>query len=148
MKVSHQLRRAGLGLAVVALLAACAPAPPSPAQNARQQPAQPAASGATTAQAPAAQAGAAGALQATAHTGVAEEAPIAAIPEVRIALGADLVNTNPFNAFAVTDKSIIKHFLSSLTRINEHGEVLPLLAESWELIGPTTWQFRLRRGVR
>lgn len=138
----------------LALLGACAPAQPAPAPNAQRaapaasNPAAPASGPSGGGLAAAAVAPSGSALTATPYTGVAEEAPLAAIPEVRIALGADLVNTNPFSAFAVTDKNILKHFMASLTRLDENGELRPLLAESWELIAPTVWQFHLRRGVQ
>src|SRR5215216_5484068 len=86
-------------------------------------------------------------IQPTAHTGVAEEAPIAELAELRMARGADMVTLSPFNNFAVQDKYVLKHILASLVRIDERGQVQPLLAESYELIAPDTWQFHLRRGV-
>jgi peptide/nickel transport system substrate-binding protein len=36
----------------------------------------------------------------------------------------------------------------SLLRRDEHSNLLPWLAESWEMIDPLTYRFRLRRGVR
>src|SRR4051794_29816255 len=87
-------------------------------------------------------------IQPTAHTGVAEEAPIAELAELRIARGADMVTLSPFNNFAVQDKYVLKHILASLVRIDERGQVQPLLAESYELIAPDTWQFHIRRGVK
>ncbi len=36
----------------------------------------------------------------------------------------------------------------ALTVINERGELQPGLATSWKPLGPTTWEFKLRQGVR
>lgn len=36
----------------------------------------------------------------------------------------------------------------ALTAVNEKGEVRPALATSWKPIGPTAWEFKLRRGVK
>jgi peptide/nickel transport system substrate-binding protein len=35
-----------------------------------------------------------------------------------------------------------------LTWVTPHGEIVPELATSWEMIDPTTWQFKLREGVK
>jgi peptide/nickel transport system substrate-binding protein len=35
-----------------------------------------------------------------------------------------------------------------LTKPDESGQPIPVLAESWKLLNDTTWQFTLRRGVR
>jgi peptide/nickel transport system substrate-binding protein len=133
---------------------ACAPAQPAPAKSV------PAAGSAATTAGGASAGGAASAapsmlpapeasaLQPTPHTGVPEEAPLPVIPELRIARGADMVTLSPFNNFAVQDKYVLKHMLASLVRIDEQGQIQPLLAESWELIAPDTWQFHLRHDVR
>ncbi len=140
------MQRAGLfasiALALAVALAACAPAPKPAAPNPDGAPAQPAAGEA------AAPAGGAGGGAADASKGLPEEAPLSPIPELKIALGADLVTTSPFFAFPVTDKNIIKHMIPGLTRIDENGQVAPMLAERWELIAPDTWQFRIRRNVK
>ncbi|NIL97181.1 MAG: ABC transporter substrate-binding protein, partial [Planctomycetales bacterium] len=35
-----------------------------------------------------------------------------------------------------------------LTRVDEHGQLQPWLATSWENTGPLTWVLKLREGVK
>jgi peptide/nickel transport system substrate-binding protein len=142
-------RNLAWGLAVGLLLGvACGPAQPAPTKPAPTASSGGAAGGAVVAAPTMPAAPDTSTIQPTAHTGVAEEAPIAELAELRIARGADMVTLSPFNNFAVQDKYVLKHILASLVRIDERGQVQPLLAESWELLAPDTWQFRIRRGVK
>src|SRR5581483_11537424 len=99
-----------LGLAGGLLVGtACAPAQPAPAKS------PPAAGSTASAGGQASSGGAASAaptMPPAPHTGVAEEAPLAVIPELRIARGADMVTLSPFNNFAVQDKYVLKHILA------------------------------------
>jgi peptide/nickel transport system substrate-binding protein len=36
----------------------------------------------------------------------------------------------------------------ALTRVDENARLIPGLAESWRAVDPTTWEFKLRRGVK
>lgn len=53
---------------------------------------------------------------------------------------------NPFtdDAFKLSRLSVIE----SLTRLNEEGELEPLLATEWKQEDPTTWRFTIRTGVK
>lgn len=53
---------------------------------------------------------------------------------------------NPFtdDAFKLSRVSVIE----SLTRLNEAGDVEPLLATGWKQQDPTTWRFTIRTGVK
>ena len=42
---------------------------------------------------------------------------------------------------------IMMHVFDSLTRLDAEANLLPSLAESWELIDDTTWRFKIREGV-
>jgi peptide/nickel transport system substrate-binding protein len=44
--------------------------------------------------------------------------------------------------------SIGRQFMSGLVARNNAGEIVPDLAERWELINETTWRFHLRHGVK
>ncbi len=45
-------------------------------------------------------------------------------------------------------RSVHAAVYDALTTIDPDGTLKPALAESWQPIGPTTWEFRLRKGVR
>ena len=143
---------ASLLLACAVALAACAPASPNrPSQRGGEAPAAPVARATDVPMVPSVGSGAA-----SAQTGTApgtqprhpEEAPLAPIEELRIALGTDVATLSPFFAAIFWDKSIVKHIMPSLTRVDENNNLVPMLAESWGLVNDTTWQFKLRRGVR
>jgi peptide/nickel transport system substrate-binding protein len=50
-------------------------------------------------------------------------------------------NTGPNNAF-------LHHLFDSLVDVDAEGRLIPALAESWQAVDDTTWEFKLRRGVR
>ena len=50
-------------------------------------------------------------------------------------------NTGPNNAF-------LHHLFDSLVDVDAEGRLIPALAESWQAVDDTTWEFRLRRGVK
>src|ERR1700687_5380260 len=45
--------------------------------------------------------------------------------------------------------SVFRTMFDGLTRVDERDlQTRPALAESWQLLNPTTWRFKLRRGVQ
>ena len=47
-----------------------------------------------------------------------------------------------------THAEALKHVFDTLTWSGDGLEVEPRLAESWKVLNPTTWEFKLRRGVK
>lgn len=47
-----------------------------------------------------------------------------------------------------THAEAMKHVFDTLTWSGDQLQIEPGLAESWKLIDPTTWEFKLRRGVK
>ena len=47
-----------------------------------------------------------------------------------------------------THSESLKHVFDTLTHSGDRLQVEPGLAESWRTVNPTTWEFRLRRGVK
>ncbi len=47
-----------------------------------------------------------------------------------------------------THAEALKHVFDTLTWSGDGLEIQPRLAESWKVIGPTTWEFKLRKGVK
>lgn len=54
----------------------------------------------------------------------------------------------PYAAYSVVHITVESHILEGLLDIQgEEMETVPLLAESWETIDDSTWEFRIRQGV-
>ncbi|NMJ43548.1 ABC transporter substrate-binding protein [Roseomonas sp. JC162] len=47
-----------------------------------------------------------------------------------------------------THSEALKHVFDTLTHSGDQLQIEPGLAESWTIVNPTTWEFRLRRGVK
>ena len=47
-----------------------------------------------------------------------------------------------------THAEALKHVFDTLTHSGDRLQIEPGLAESWTIVNPTTWEFRLRRGVK
>jgi peptide/nickel transport system substrate-binding protein len=141
--------------AAVLLLTACQSAapPPTPAPPTAAAPAAPAAAPTTaptpiakpTAAVPAAPTAVPTAVPAAAPT----TAPTAA-PQARLVVDveADLESLDPYLAYSPTGLSIHHNLFDYLLERDVRGELAPGLAESWKATGPTTLEFKLRRGVK
>ena len=66
---------------------------------------------------------------------------------VTIAVSSDITTLDPQNALGTVTATMFFNMFDSLTRTNSAGEVECLLAESYENLDDTTWQFKLRQGV-
>jgi peptide/nickel transport system substrate-binding protein len=60
----------------------------------------------------------------------------------------DAVGLDPHISFAFASSNFYEHAYSGLTRFNAKMEVEGDLATSWEIPNPTTYVFRLRKGVK
>jgi peptide/nickel transport system substrate-binding protein len=113
--------------------------------------------------APAAATSAPAAAQPTQAPAAATSAPAAAQPTQAPAAptAVDLNNTRPLviqtpndmetfepnNVNTMTDINIESHVFDGLIRMDSHQQLQPMLALSWKLLDPKTWQFKLRQGV-
>src|SRR5258708_17441140 len=68
--------------------------------------------------------------------------------ELRIGLGADVTSMDAHFLNIAPNINIAWHVFDSLTHVDEDARLIPGLAVSWRAINATTWEFRLRRGVR
>jgi peptide/nickel transport system substrate-binding protein len=156
-----------LGASAAGLLAACAPqAPSAPAASGQQQaPAQAAAtavvpkdiSGAATAAPakPAAPAAAPAATTAPAAAAAPTAAPAAAAaPAAKpggMLVGAqevDPVQLDPFTSSNFSALQAYEFVYESLTGYDEKTQIIPALAEKWEMPDDKTYVFTLRKGVK
>ena len=68
--------------------------------------------------------------------------------ELRIGLSADVSSMDPHFAALASNVNISSHVFDTLTQVDADAKLIPWLAESWRTIDDTTWEFKLRRGVR
>lgn len=69
---------------------------------------------------------------------------------LRVAIAAPEVPStlDPHRIASPNARFLAAALFDALTRVDEKGDLQPALAESWEPIGPTAWQFKLRSGVK
>jgi len=64
-----------------------------------------------------------------------------------IAVGADIVSLSTHGSNDVPSSNVGENIYETLTVLDENQEVQPGLAEDWEEVDETTWDFKLREGV-
>ncbi|MCA3152476.1 MAG: ABC transporter substrate-binding protein, partial [Rhodocyclaceae bacterium] len=74
--------------------------------------------------------------------------PAAGATGLRLALSGDVTSLDPHFLNAAPNNTVARHVFESLVQVDADGQLQPALAESWRAVDPTTWEFRLRRGVR
>ena len=65
-----------------------------------------------------------------------------------VGLGADVTSIDPHVLNAAPNNSIAEHIFGQLVNRDARQRLEPGLAESWRVVDETTWEFKLRRGVR
>src|SRR6266850_5167402 len=68
--------------------------------------------------------------------------------ELRIGLAADVTSVDPHFLNLQPNVNIGWHVFDALTHVDEDARLIPGLAVSWRAIDATTWEFKLRRGVK
>ena len=68
--------------------------------------------------------------------------------DLRIALAADVTSVDPHFANIAPNNNIGWHVFDALTHVDADARLIPGLALSWRAVDDTTWEFRLRRGVK
>jgi peptide/nickel transport system substrate-binding protein len=72
----------------------------------------------------------------------------AAAQELRIGMGADVTSMDPHFVNLFPNNNIAEHIFEKLITLDPDSRLIPGLAESWKAVNPTTWEFKLRRGVK
>jgi peptide/nickel transport system substrate-binding protein len=74
--------------------------------------------------------------------------PSAPAQELKIAVAADVTSIDPqfFNLFP--NNNIAEHIFDKLVQMDPDSRMIPGIATSWKTINPTTWEFKLRKGVK
>jgi peptide/nickel transport system substrate-binding protein len=73
-----------------------------------------------------------------------------AVPAGRIvvAQGVDATTLDPHNHEEAPAYNVLQNIYETLLERDAHLKIVPLLAESYRAINPTTWEFKIRRGIR
>ena len=72
----------------------------------------------------------------------------AATPAVTMAVGAQVTSLDPHYHALSPNYAVATMLFGALTDFDTQARLQPGLAESWRPVSPTTWEFKLRPGVR
>jgi len=68
--------------------------------------------------------------------------------ELRIAVAADVTSIDPHFYNLFPNNNVAEHIFGKLVEMDPDSRMIPGLATSWKTIDPTTWEFKLRKGVK
>src|SRR6185503_19634384 len=71
-----------------------------------------------------------------------------AAADLVIGLGADVTSVDPHVNNAAPNNNIAEHVFGTLVNRDPRQRLQPGLAESWRLVDDTTWEFKLRKGIK
>ncbi len=71
-----------------------------------------------------------------------------AAADLRIGMSADVTSIDPHFVNITPNNNVAWHVFEALTHVDADARLIPGLAESWRAVDSTTWEFRLRRGVK
>lgn len=72
----------------------------------------------------------------------------AAGAELRMGLNSESLSVDPHFANFDSNGALAQHIFNPLVLRDANMQPVPALAESWRIVNDTTWEFKLRRGVR
>jgi peptide/nickel transport system substrate-binding protein len=75
-------------------------------------------------------------------------ATAASAQELRIGLSAEPSSIDPHFHALTPNNALLSHIFERLVEPDEKGGMKPGLAESWKAINDTTWEIKLRKGVK
>ena len=79
---------------------------------------------------------------------LAASALTASAADLVIGMGADVTSMDPHVLNAAPNNSIAEQVFGTLVNRDPRQRLEPGLAESWRVVDETTWEFKLRRGVK
>jgi peptide/nickel transport system substrate-binding protein len=65
-----------------------------------------------------------------------------------VGLGTDVTAIDPHYHNLTPNNNVANHIYGYLVERNEKSQMIPGLATEWKAIDPTTWEFKLRKGVK
>lgn len=72
----------------------------------------------------------------------------AASQEIKIGVAAEPSSIDPHYHVFTPNLQLMEHIFEPLTGFDTSRNIKPVLAESWKAVGPKTWEFKLRDGVK
>jgi len=72
----------------------------------------------------------------------------AAAQPLTIGIGDPVTSIDPHFLNSPTNKNVLCNIFDGLTDADDTIKIIPALAESWKLLNETTWEFKLRPGVK
>ena len=73
---------------------------------------------------------------------------LAGAADLRIGMSADVTSIDPHFVNITPNNNVAWHLFEALTHVDADARLVPGLAESWRAVDATTWEFKLRRGVK
>src|SRR5262245_30558906 len=75
---------------------------------------------------------------------------VAAQPTGRVVLaqGVDPTTLDPHNHQETPASNVLLNIYDTLLFRDKDLKLIPWLAESWRVVNPTTWEFKIRKGVK
>jgi len=68
--------------------------------------------------------------------------------ELRIGLAADVTSLDPHYLNIAPNNNAAWHVFDALVHVDDNARIVPGLAVSWRAVDRTTWEFKLRKGVK
>lgn len=68
--------------------------------------------------------------------------------EIKVAMSSPPTGMDPHFHNAAANVAVADHIFDSLVKLDPDARPVPGLAESWRLVNATTWEFKLRKGVK
>jgi peptide/nickel transport system substrate-binding protein len=87
-------------------------------------------------------------LDTLAASAIAFAGTVVSAANLTIGLGTDVTALDPHYHNVTPNNNVGAHIFGYLVMRNERSQLVPGLATEWKTIDPTTWEFKLRRGVK
>jgi len=68
--------------------------------------------------------------------------------ELRVGVGAEITSIDPHYHNLDPNNAMARHLFDCLVEMDAKARPYPMLAESWKVVDGTTWEFKLRPGVK
>src|SRR5436305_5473600 len=75
-------------------------------------------------------------------------AAVAVAANLTIGMGTDITAIDPHYHNLTPNNTVAAHIFGYLVERNEKSQPIPGLATEWKTLDPTTWEFKLRKGVK